>query len=301
MPAKPITLSICLVGINARDYLKACLECIRASHFKEAPQVIYVDNGSTDDSLAMLSAEFPEVQQIRNDHNTGYTFPNNQAIRQSQGEYVLLLNADTVFPPETLPGLLEFMQTHPEVGVCGPKLLNRDGSFQLHCKRGEARPLEVIAYFSGLSRMFPQNPVLGGYLQTHLDENVTQPVPAISGACMLIRRKVIDVIGGLDEDYFAYQEDTDFCVRARKAGWKVFYVPTVQMTHFGGQSGSRVQPFHAIYTWHRSYFIYYRKHLARDYFFLFNWFYYGLMAGKLLLALLTNLVRKERFPGPRRG
>ncbi len=118
---------------------------------------------------------------------------------------------------------------------------------------------------------------------------------------MLIRRKVIEHIGGLDDDYFAYQEDTDYCVRARKAGWKVYYVPSIQLTHFGGQSGSRAQPFHAIYTWHRSYFIYYRKHLAYDYFFLFNWFYYGLMAAKLVFALLANLVRKERFPGPRRG
>lgn len=114
---------------------------------------------------------------------------------------------------------------------------------------------------------------------------------------MFIRRAVIDQIGYLDERFFAYQEDTDFCVRAIRAGWKVYYLHTAQITHFGGMGGSRVQPYRSVFEWHRSYFYYYRKNLAQDYFFLFNWFYYLLMLIKLLFSLLVTLLRGGKNVG----
>jgi GT2 family glycosyltransferase len=118
---------------------------------------------------------------------------------------------------------------------------------------------------------------------------------------MLIRREVIDQIGYLDERFFAYQEDADFCFRARQAGWKVYYVPTAQITHFGGRGGSRVQPYRSIIEWHRSYWLYYRKNLAKDYCFLFNWLYYLAMLVKLVLSLSINLFRKEKFAHGKRS
>jgi hypothetical protein len=117
---------------------------------------------------------------------------------------------------------------------------------------------------------------------------------------MMIRRELIKHIGYLDEDFFAYQEDTDFCWRAREAGWQVYFLPEAQITHYGGQGGSRVEPFRSIIEWHRSYWIYYRKHLAKDYLFLLNWLYYLLMLLKLGLSLLVNYLRKERYAGPKR-
>jgi GT2 family glycosyltransferase len=117
---------------------------------------------------------------------------------------------------------------------------------------------------------------------------------------MLVRREVIDQIGYLDERFFAWQEDADYCFRARRAGWQVVYLPTAHITHYGGEGGSRVQPFRSIYEWHRSYFLYYRKNLAANYFFLFNGLFYLLMSLKLAFALLSNLVRRDKIAGRQR-
>jgi len=133
-----------------------------------------------------------------------------------------------------------------------------------------------------------------------MDENETHPVAGVSGSCMLVRREVVHSIGYLDEQFFAYQEDADYCFQARQAGWQVFYYPQAQIIHYGGMGGSRVQPYRSILEWHRSYFLYYRKNLARDYFFLLNWFYYLAMGAKLLFSLGMNFVRKEKFAGSRK-
>lgn len=132
---------------------------------------------------------------------------------------------------------------------------------------------------------------------SYKDENEIHPVAGVAGSCMLIRRKVIEEVGYLDERFFAYQEDADICFRARQVGWQVYYYPQAQIIHFGGMGGSRVQPYRSIYEWHKSYFLYYRKNLANDYFFLFNGLYYIAMLIKLGLSLLVNFFRKEKFSG----
>jgi hypothetical protein len=219
----------------------------------------------------------------------------NQALRIAHGRFLLLLNPDTLVFPDSLDQLIHFMEQHPEVGICGPKVLNPDGTLQKPCRRGESRPWAVISYFTGLSRLFPKSKLFGEYLLSYLDEDETHEVAGVSGSCMLIRREVIDQIGLLDERFFAYQEDADYCFRARQAGWKVFYVPTAKIIHYGGVGGSHVQPYRSIIEWHRSYWLYYRKNLAGDYFFLFNWFYYLLMGVKLILALVQHTLHKGKF------
>ena len=179
-------------------------------------------------------------------------------------------------------------------------MLNRDGTLQKQCRRSEARPWDSICYFSGLSRLFPHDKRFAGYLMTYLDEDLTHEAEAVSGSCMLIRREVIDQIGYLDENFFAYQEDTDYCRRARLAGWKIFYNPSAQIIHYGGEGGSKVQPFRSIIEWHRSYYLYYRKHFARDYLFVFNAIYYLGMLIKLGLSLFVNLFRKKKVVGTRK-
>ena len=295
-------LSICIVTLNAQEYLRNCLESIKRHAGSLSYEIIVVDNGSNDNTLGMLKEEYPEVAFIANQQNLGFSKPNNQAIKIAKSEkYILLLNPDTIVYESSLQHLVDFAEKYSEAGVIGPKVLNDDGTFQKHCKRGEGRPWEIFSYFLGLSKLFPKTKFFSGYLQTHLDENLTHEVPAISGCCMLIRRETLNAIGGLDEDFFAYQEDTEYCVRARKAGWKVFYTPTAQITHLGGKGGSRAQPYKSIYKWHHSYYIYYNKHLAQDYFFLFNWFYYVVMFLKLCLTLLINLFRQEKYAGPNRN
>src|SRR3990172_7738260 len=295
-----IDLSICIVSYQARDLLRDCLRSIYETIDSLSFEIIVVDNYSEDGTLEMLKDEFPNVRLLVNDHNTGYTRPNNQAMRESKGRYVVLLNPDTLVKPNAIAELFAFLETHPEVGIVGPKVLNRDGSLQKQCRRSEARPWDAFCYFSGLSRIFPHDKRFSGYLMTYLSEDLTHEAEAVSGSCMMIRHKVIDQIGYLDELFFAYQEDTDYCRRARLAGWKVFYDPSAQIIHYGGEGGSNVQPFRSIIEWHRSYYLYYRKHFARDYLFVFNAIYYMGMLIKLELSLFSNLFRKKKVVGTRK-
>jgi GT2 family glycosyltransferase len=315
-----IDLSICIATLNACDYLRNCLRSIREQSSQlnwigDAPtspdqpvgtlvlniELIVVDNGSTDGTLAMLQTEYNTVHLIHNDSNLGFARPINQALHAGQGRYLLLLNPDTIVLPGAFNELVVYLESHPEVGICGPKVLNRDGTLQKACKRGVSRPWAAFSYFSGLSALFPKSKFFGGYLLNYLDEDEIHEVDGISGSCMLIRRQVIDQIGYLDERFFAYQEDADYCFQAKRKGWKVVYLPTAQIVHFGGQGGSRVQPYRSIFEWHRSYYLYYRKNLASDYIFLFNWFYYFLMGLKLVVALIANAFRANKFAGPRRA
>ncbi len=299
-PPQPPDFSICIVTLNAGGYLRDCLNSLKTATHQAGYEVIVVDNGSTDQTAAMLAGEFPAVQLIQNPGNLGYTRPMNQALRAGRGRYLVQLNADTLVHPGAFDSLLAFMQAHPEVGICTPKVLNRDGSLQRQCRRSAARPWDVITYFSGLWKLFPRSPLFGRYLLTYRADDETFEVEAVSGSCMVIRRAVVESIGYLDESFFAYQEDADFCFRARQAGWKVFYTPLAQITHFGGQSGSGHQPYRAIYHWHRSYLTYYRKHLAQETFFLVNWLMYAAMALKLGISLAANLLRRHKVVGTRK-
>lgn len=290
-------LSICIVTYNACQRLRDCLVSIN----KFAPlcsyEIIVVDNASDDGTLKMLANEFPQVRLIQNTRNEGYTKPLNQALNAANGEYLAPLNPDTLLTQDLFGPLLNFLRYHPQAGIITPKVLNQDGTLQLQCRRGEARPLEVLGYFLHLERLFPGNRKLGGYLMRWLPEDEVAEVPAVSGSCMLIRREVIEQIGLFDEQFYAFQEDSDLCFKARQAGWKVYYVPTSTVVHFGGEGGSAVRPYFGVYQWHRSYYLYYKKNLAKDYCFIFNWFYYGIMAVKLAWAMLFTLFRIKKVVG----
>ena len=298
MEDKP-ELSICIVSLQAKSYLEACINSIYEQ--TSLPfEVIVVDNGSTDGTLGMLKERFPQAATIRNNENLGFSLPSNQAMKKACGDYLLLLNPDTLVLDSALDRLVDYLKQHPEVGVCGPKVLNHDGTLQASCRRGESRPWAVFSHVSGLSRLFPNRPFFTEYHLSYLDEDETHPVAGVAGNCMLIRREVIEQIGYLDERFFAYQEDADYCFQARKAGWLVHYFPGARITHYGGQGGSKFQPTRSTIAWHHSYYLYYRKNLSRDYFFLFNWLFYGLMFVKLLLTLLRNSLSRQTFAGSRK-
>ncbi len=322
-PFLMLDLSICITTLNASGYLQQCLQSIQeqssnlrwvaagqpAGHVPdEQPaqhegldfELIIVDNASTDDTVAMLQAEFPAAMVILNNKNDGFSRAYNQALRQGQGRYLLVLNPDTIILPGALNELVRYMDAHPEVGICGPKVLNRDGSLQKACRRGVSRPWAAFSYFSGLAALFPHSKLFGGYLLNYLDEDVVHEVDGVSGSCMLIRRQVVNEVGLFDERFFAYQEDADYCFQAKQAGWKVVYLPSARIIHYGGKGGSRVQPYRSIYEWHRSYYLYYQKNLAKDYLFVFNWFYYLLMGAKLAVSLAANSFRTDKHAGPNR-
>jgi hypothetical protein len=260
-------------------------------------EVIVVDNGSLDGTLEMVQSEFPDVRLIKNERNFGYTAPMNQALREADGAYLVQLNPDTLVKEGAFAAVHQYLEQHPETGICSPKVLNRDRTLQKQCRRSAARPWDTLTYFLGLSRIFPKSRLFGRYLLTYLEEDQINEVEAVSGSCMFIRRAVVKQIGYLDERFFAYQEDTDFCMRARKAGWKVEYVPLGEVIHLGGQGGAKVEVYRSIIAWHRSYHLYYAKHLAGDYFFVINWFMYAAIYLKLGLALLITFFKREKIAG----
>ncbi len=288
-----IKLSLLIPTLNSCTYLKKCLESVAQFPPAMPYETIVVDNASTDGTLEMLAVDYPEMQVIKNERNEGFTKPANQLLRAAKGDYLVLLNPDTLLKEDVFTSQIEWLEAHPEVGISIPKVLNGDGSFQAQCKRGDATPAAVFGYFLKLGKLFPDNRPLNSYLMSWLDEDEIAEVDAVSGSCMIIRRKTWEEVGDFDETFFAYQEDSDYCYRARQMGWKVMYVPISSIIHFGGQGGSKARPFNSIRQWHRSYFILYKKHFAKDRFFLFNWFYYGVMGIKLVLTLFLNLFRKR--------
>jgi GT2 family glycosyltransferase len=290
-------ISICMISYNTRQLLADCLRSIEASGTRRSVEIIITDNGSTDGTQEMLQIEFPQVLLIQNDSNLGYTVPMNQALRQAGGRYLVQLNPDTLVQSGLFDTLVDYLEANPQVGILSPKVLNRDGTLQSQCRRSAARPWDALSYILHLDRLFPKSRRFGGYLMTYMDENTTHEAEAVSGSCMLIRREVVEGIGYLDEAIFAYQEDAEFCFRARKEGWKIVYLPTASIIHFGGQGGSKNQPYRGVIEWHRSYYYYYRKHLAQDYFFLFNWMFYALMGAKLGVSLVATFFRKEKHVG----
>ena len=231
-------LSIIIVNWNVRGVLAQCLAAIEAEIGAPAAPAVecyVVDNASTDGSAAMIRAEFAWVQLIENSVNVGFATANNRAIAQSRGEYVMLLNPDTLVQPGAMATLLDFMDGHPAVGAVGPQLLNPDETFQVACFPAPTLTRELWRLLH-LDRIYPY----GTYRSERWSRTAPRPVDVIQGTCLLIRRSVLAQVGLLDEEYFMYTEEVDLCYRIRRAGWQVVWVPTAHVVHYGGQSTRQV-------------------------------------------------------------
>lgn len=264
-------VGVVIVNWNTRDLLRRCLESVLSStgiHLR----VCVVDNASSDDSAAMVAAEFPQVLLIANDRNLGYPAANNQGLRAlgfgtSPAEpvdgvprYALLLNADTEVPADGLAQVVAFADGMDEVGVVGPKLVRLDGSLDLACRRSFPTPAVSLYRMTGLSRLFPRSRRFGRYNLTYLDENETAEVDSVVGAFMLVRAETIQEVGLLDEAFFMYGEDLDWAYRMKAAGWHVFYYPEVTVLHVK-RASSRQNPRARVEFW-RAMEVFYRKHYA---------------------------------------
>jgi N-acetylglucosaminyl-diphospho-decaprenol L-rhamnosyltransferase len=248
-------LSIVIVNWNVRDLLRRCLDSI-ISNFQ--PEIIVVDSASSDDSVAMVEEEFPQVQLIANSENVGFTVGNNQGIAVSRGRYVLLLNPDTVVVGDALTMMVEYMDDHPPVGALGPQLLNPDGSIQSSRRRF---PTLATAFLEStiLQQWFPRNRVAKHYYIADRSDDEVQEVDWVTGACLLARREAIEEVGLLDEGFFMYSEELDWCRRIKAQGWKVIYLPAARVIHYGAQSSEQVKSFQHI-QFQRSKIRYFRKH-----------------------------------------
>lgn len=228
-------LSIIIVSWNTVSFLENCLASILANPPTSSFEIWVVDNASTDDSPRMVREKFPQVHLVENRENVGFARANNQAIQQCAGEYVLLLNPDTLVTSGALQALSNFLDKHPEAGAAGAKILNPDGSLQI---ASHPRP----TLFRELWRLFHLDALLpyAVYPPTKWKTNQAQEVDVLIGACLLLRKEVLDQVGFLDEDYFIYSEEVDLCYRIQRAGWQLFWIPEAEVVHFGGQSTQQV-------------------------------------------------------------
>jgi N-acetylglucosaminyl-diphospho-decaprenol L-rhamnosyltransferase len=288
-------LSIVILNYNTLDHLRTCLRALQVegstslSGGSVEAEVLVVDNASTDGSDEMVAAEFPWVQLIRSPRNGGFAFGNNLALRQCTGANVLLLNPDTLMPPGGLARLLERLNAHPEAGVVGPKLLKPDGSMHLACRRSFPTPSIAFYRLSGLSSLFPHSPRFGRYNLTFVDPDRAIEVDSVCGACLLIRRSVIARVGLLDERFFMYGEDLDWCLRARLTGLTVRYEPEVVVQHQHG-AASRKRALRTTYHFFRAMDLFYRKHYIGRYHPLVTGAVRTAIYGALALAMCRTLL-----------
>ncbi|MEI8305979.1 MAG: glycosyltransferase family 2 protein [Chloroflexales bacterium] len=253
-----LDLSIIIVSWNVRDLLIRALECVYATVQRSSFEVIVLDNASSDDSVAVVRERFPAVRMIVNQENIGFGRANNQGAAIAHGRYLLLLNPDAFVHTDTVDRLVAFMDTHPDAGSAGCKLLYEDGSLQ---RSVTAFPTVLTELYTtlGLDRAFPQHPAFGHYKLTYWNMDDQRPVDALMGACLILRRSVIDQIGLFDEQFFMYSEEVDLCYRLRRAGWKNYFIPDVTATHIWGGS-SRLVPQTTFLRLFRSRVQFFRKH-----------------------------------------
>jgi GT2 family glycosyltransferase len=236
-----MNISIIIVNYNVCEFLRGALASVRRSLAFGGLQgeIFVVDNASRDRSVEMVKQEFPEVKLFALQENIGFGKANNLALRESVGDYLLILNPDTILGEDTLPVMINFMKVHPKAGVSGCKLLNADGSFQISCRRGFPTPWASFTKLFGLSSFFPNSPRFAQYNLTYLPTDQTYEIDALAGAFMMISREAYEKTGGFDEDYFMYGEDIDLCYRIKKAGLEVIYVHSTSTIHFKGESTRR--------------------------------------------------------------
>ena len=254
-------LSIIIVNYNVRGYLKNCLQSLFKSLTKSQfdYETFVVDNNSNDGSQKMVKEEFLFVILMENQENLGFSKANNQAIRIAKGDYVLLLNPDTLITPRSLDLMVEFMEKNQEVGAIGPKLIDINGAVQSSAGREDTVFTILLRFciprsFTGkIKKILAKNnfrnfrKLLGSQVDSYLSRSeIETPVEIdrISGACFLLRRKIIKEVGLLDEKIFLYSDDADLCFRIRKKGWKIIYFPKVKIIHYGGKTtGGDFKPF----------------------------------------------------------
>jgi len=295
-----IDVSILIVNYNTCDLLRQCLRSIFMEDQGLELEVLVVDNGSTDRSGEMVTREFPEARLIRNSRNLGFSVANNTAMREARGRFLLLLNSDTIVLPGTLRRIVDYLEQNPEVGVAGCRLVRPSGEIDYACRRSFPTPLVSLTRFVRLNRLFPRSRLFARYNLTYLEERGTYEVDSVVGAFMLLRREVVDEVGGLDEDYFMYGEDIDWCFRIKRANWKVAYVGDTDIIHYKGAS-SRKESFRMNYHFHRAMVLFHTKHLSRSYPAILNAaVYVGILARFGLLAVNHGVRKCLRPLVPRR-
>lgn len=244
-------LSVVIVSYNVRRFVEQCLDSVHKASEGIESEAFVVDNASQDDTVEAIGKEYPWVRLIANDDNLGFARANNIAIRQSVGEYVLLLNPDTIVAEQTLRQAVDFMDAHPKAGGVGVRMHNADGTLAPESRRAIPTPWVSCLKMLGFTRR---------YYMSHLSWDEPGRIEVISGAFCLLRRKALDQIGLLDEDFFMYGEDIDLSFRLLKGGWENWYVPC-DIVHFKGESTQK-STFRYVHVFYQAMLIFFRKHYS---------------------------------------
>jgi len=232
-------LSIIIVNWNVRENIINCLESIKENPPREEFETIVVDNGSNDGSISAIKDNFPDVTIIANSDNRGFAAANNQGINKSQGQYILMLNPDTIVHPGSLDKLINFMQENKDIGICGPRILNDDGTIQASVRH--LPTFRAALYRNTIFRalgVFRKN--YQRYVMADFRYDRQMDVDHVKGAAMMTRRAAMEKVGGMDEKFFMCYEEFDFCLRVKQAGWRVVFTPEISITHFGARSASQI-------------------------------------------------------------
>jgi GT2 family glycosyltransferase len=239
-------LSVIIVTWNTRDLLRQAIDSVvRTYHQQDALEIIVVDNASTDDTAQMIRDQYPAVRLIALDSNLGFAGGNNRGIAAAGGQAILLLNSDTKVLPGAISTLLAYLEDHPQTGVVGPRLLNENGTVQPSRRRFPTLPI-LFLESTWLQSLAPARSLRRFYMED-VPESPPHSVDWITGAAMLVRPEVIDQVGALDDGYFMYSEELDWCHRIKDAGWDIAFTPAAEIVHYGGKSSDQVVPARHIY------------------------------------------------------
>jgi GT2 family glycosyltransferase len=254
-------VSVVIVSWNARDYLSKCLESLTAEVCSYPMEIIVVDNASTDGSPECVEKNFPHVRLIRNSENLGFAKANNIGILAGKGQYFCLVNSDVVVLKDCISILVDYCESHTEVGMVGPRVIGGDGKLQRSC-RGFPTVWNMFCRALALDTLFPKSKLFCGFTISYWAQDSLRPVDILSGCFWLIRQRALSEVSLLDENFFMYGEDMDWCRRFWDKGWKLVFVPEAHAIHYGGASSANA-PVRFYIERHRADLLYWRKHHSR--------------------------------------
>jgi len=288
-------LSVIIVNYNVRAYLEQCLRTVFEALQGIEGDVFVVDNQSTDGSVEMVREKFPQVKLIANPDNVGFSRANNQAIRASEAEYVVLLNPDTVVGEEVFHKVLAFLDSHPKAGGLGVKMIDGTGAFLPESKRGLPTPAVAFYKIIGLTRLFPHSRIFGRYHLGHLPENEAAPIEILSGASMFLRTKTLEEVGLLDESFFMYGEDIDLSYRITLGGYENWYFPDARIIHYKGES-TKKSSVNYVFVFYNAMAIFAQKHFTRRGTDFFSLLINGSIYLSAAAAIVVRFLRRALLP-----
>lgn len=288
-------LSVIIVNYNVQHFLEQCLHSVFKALQNVEGEVWVVDNNSVDGSVAMVKEKFPDVKLIDSKENLGFSRGNNLAMRKSNGEYTLLLNPDTLVEEDTFEKALRFMDENPDAGGLGVKMVDGKGNFLPESKRSLPTPSVAFYKIFGLSSLFPKSKRFGKYHCGHLDKNETHEIEILSGAFMLMRKKALDKVGLLDEDFFMYGEDIDLSYRLIKGGYKNYYLADTRIIHYKGES-TKKSSVNYVFVFYNAMIIFAKKHFSSKNASVFSFLIKLAIYFRASIAIFNRVLKKSTLP-----